>query len=59
MKINLIDVFQFSEWAAERYNYIGGDVCHWFAKQYDLKDKDRHKTTGELFKYWLEEIKNN
>ena len=51
---NLIHTIQFAEWIAERYNYIGGERCCWCAKQYDIKDTERHQNTGELFGYWME-----
>lgn len=51
---NLINTLQFAEWISERYNYIGGEWCCWCAKQYDIKDTERYKDTGELFSYWFE-----
>ena len=56
-KATMLHYFQFTEWVAERYNYIGTVYYCWCAKQYDIKDVDRHKSTIELFKYWWENIK--
>jgi hypothetical protein len=56
---NLIHTLQFAEWIAERYNYIGGESCCWCAKQYDIKDTERYKDTGELFAYWFENCTTN
>jgi hypothetical protein len=53
-KHGLMDTWKFAEWIAERYNYIGGEWCCWCAKQYDIKDTERYKDTGELWKYWWE-----
>lgn len=59
IKFGVIDTLQFSEWIAERYNFIGGEYCSWSAKQYDTKDTSRYQTSGELFKYWAENIRLN
>ena len=53
----LIDTWQFAEWIAERYNYVGGDLSCWCAKQYDANDCDKHQTTAEVWKYWDENIR--
>ena len=53
-KHGLMDTWKFAEWIAERYNYIGSEWCCWCAKQYDVKDTERYKDTGELWKYWWE-----
>jgi hypothetical protein len=53
-KATMTHYFQFTEWIAERYNYIGGEWCCWCAKQYDIKDTERYKDTGELWAYWWE-----
>ena len=53
-KATMTHYFQFTEWIAERYNYIGGEWCCWCAKQYDIKDTQRYKDTGELWAYWRE-----
>jgi hypothetical protein len=53
-KATIIQHFQFTEWIAERYNYIGDEICCWCAKQDNPKDTDKHRTTGELWAYWWE-----
>jgi hypothetical protein len=57
MKHTLVHTYQFAEWIAERYNFIGGDICAWCAKQYDQNDSSKYQLTGELFAYWSENIK--
>jgi hypothetical protein len=56
MENNLIKTWQFAEWIAERYNFIGGAYCCWCAKQHDVNDTTRYQTTGELWVYWNESI---
>lgn len=55
-EFNLINTFNFAEWIAERYNYIGGeyDGC-WCAKQYSITDTSKYKQTSDLWIYWSEE----
>lgn len=49
---------QFSEWIAERYNYIPGEYSgSWCAKQYDISNADNHRTTSQLWAYWWQHIR--
>jgi hypothetical protein len=54
-RFSVLDTFQFSEWIA--YNYIRLHAC-WIHKYDDQRNKDNFKETGELFKFWMDNIKN-
>jgi len=53
-KLSVLDAAKFSEWVAERYNYYGGELCVWVSKNYSVKDRDQHRDTVQLIKYWWE-----
>jgi hypothetical protein len=53
----MVDYFRFTEWIAERYNFIGGEWGCWCAKQYSIKDTSRYQNTAELWAYWWENCK--
>lgn len=51
------EIIKFTEWIAERYNFIGGDTCQWIAKQFNPKDTKHYQSTEELLNYWSKYIK--